>query len=202
MDIIQWLLISANALNQTVTQIDLLTLATSQSSTKLIPILEQTQLSLNLTASQTKTNLIMLTYALVALITKRPQLLAAFFITVLLFEWSLFDNYSEAQLYLLEFIVYSYVITCNVFSNKTKLACGIMCLLCLVFAYDAAFYGVNGFYGALETVIYNSIEHLVICCHILIICTTVNLKRITNAIKSLCYSIGCISRYSVNFTIL
>ena len=202
MDIIQWLLTNVNALNQTATQADQLMLAISQSSTKLIPRLEQTHLSLNLTQSQVKTNLIMLAYALVALLTRRPQLLAAFFMTVLLFEWSLFDNYSESQLYLLEFIVYSYVITCNVFSIKTRLACGIMCLLCSVFAYDAAFYGVNGFYGALETVIYNSIEHLVICCHILIICTTVNLKRIINAIKSLCYSIGCISRYSVNFTIL
>jgi len=202
MDIIQWLLISANALNQTVTQVDLLTLATSQSSTKLIPILEQTQLSLNLTASQAKTNLIMLTYALVALITKRPQLLAAFFITVLLFEWSLFDNYSEAQLYLLEFIVYSYVMTCNVFSNKTKLACGIMCLLCLVLAYDAAFYGVNGFYGAHETVIYNNIERLVICCHIIIVFSLVDLRRIINAVKSFCYSIGRISCNSATFTIL
>lgn len=162
-------------------------------------------LQANVSAAVVKSNAstwLFLLYAIVSICIKKPQLLTAFFMSCLLFECALFDNYSESQLYLLTFIIYSYVITCNVFSVKTRLACGIMCLLCLVFAYDAAFYGVNGFYGALETVIYNSIEHLVVCCHILIICTTVNLKRITNAIKSLCYSIGCISRYSVNFTIL
>ena len=35
-----------------------------------------------------------------------------------------------------------------------------MCILCALFAYDAAFYGVDGYYGATETVIYNNIERL------------------------------------------
>ncbi len=202
MDIIQWLLTNVSAANQVVMQIDQLVLATSQSSTKLIPILEQSQLTLNLTESQAKAKFFIFVYALVALFTKRPQLLAAFFMTVLLFEWSLFDNYSEAQLYLIEFVIYSYVMTCNVFNIKTKLACGIMCLLCLVFAYDAAFYGVNGFYGTYETGIYNNIERLVICCHTIIILSVVDFRRIINAVKSFCCYVGHISRNSATFTIL
>lgn len=199
MDIIQWLLTSVNATNQVTDQ---LMLVTSQSSTKLIPILEQSQLNLNLMESQVKTKFFVFVYALVALFTKRPQLLAAFFMTVLLFEWSLFDIYSEAQLYLIEFVIYSYVMTCNVFNIKTKLACGIMCLLTLVFAYDAAFYGVNGFYGTYETGIYNNIERLVICCHTIIILSVVNFRRIINAVKSFCYYVSHISRNSATFTIL
>jgi hypothetical protein len=144
----------------------------------------------------------MFAYALVAFFTKRPQLLAAFFMTVLLFEWRLFDNYSEAQLYLIEFVIYSYVMLCNVFSIKTKLACGIMCLLTLVFAYDAMFYGVNGFYGMRETFIYNNIEHFVIGCHILIIYTTIRIKTITNYFKYFFASVVRMSRNSVNFTVI
>ncbi len=199
MDIVQWLLTNVSVTNQV---IDQLMLATSQSSTKLIPILEQSQLTLNLTESQAKTRAFMFAYALVAFFTKRPQLLAAFFVTVLLFEWSLFDNYSEAQLYLIEFVVYSYVISCNVFSIKTKIACGIMCLLSLVFAYDAMFYGVNGFYGARETFIYNNIEYFVIGCHILIIYSTIRVKAITNHFKHFLASVVRMSRNSVNFTVI
>jgi hypothetical protein len=199
MDIIQWLLTNVSVTNQV---IDQLMLATSQNNTILIPILEQSQLTLNLTESQAKTRSLMFAYALVAFFTKRPQLLAAFFMTVLLFEWRLFDNYSEAQLYLIEFVIYSYVMTCNVFNIKTKLACGIMCLLCLVFAYDAAFYGVNGFYGTYETGIYNNIERLVICCHTIIILSVVDFRRIINAVKSFRCYVSHISRNSATFTIL
>ncbi len=153
-------------------------------------------------ARNNATNLLLLSYFICSIFTKKPQLLAAFFISCLFFECSLFDFYSEAQLYLLTFIVYSYVMSCNVFSIKTKLACGIMCLLALVFAYDAAFYGVNGFYGARETVIYNNIEHLFICCHTIIILSVVDLRRIYNNIKSFCGSIVYMSRNSVNFTVI
>ena len=202
MDIIQWLLINVSAVNQVTTQVDQLMLATSQSSTKLIPILEQSQLNLKLTESQVKTKAFIFAYALVALFTKRPQLLAAFFMTVLLFEWRLFDIYSEAQLYLIEFVIYSYVMSCNVFNIKTKIACGIMCLLALVFAYDAMFYGVNGFYGVHETIIYNNIENFVIGCHILIIYSTIRIKTITNYFKCFLASIVRMSSNSVNFTVI
>ena len=141
-------------------------------------------------------------YAIVSICIKKPQLLSAFFMSCLLFECSFFDSFSEGQLYLITFIIYSYVMFCNGFNADTRAACVIMCLLCVVLAYDAAFYGVEGFYGAHETVVYNNIEHLVICCHILIIYSTIKIGAIRNNIRNCCRSIVRMSRYSVNFTIV
>jgi hypothetical protein len=202
MDLIQWVqLISENAL-QTVAQIEQLAQGTKQSSIKLLPILEQNQLNLNHTLAINSTKILFTVYALVAICIKRPQLLAAFFVSCLLFESSFFDVISESHLYLITFIIYSYVITCNQFNNKTKTACVIMCILCAIFAYDAAFYGVDGYYGATETVIYNNIERLFICCHVFIIATLFDIRAIGNNIRDFCSSIVRMSRHSVNFTIV
>jgi len=173
-----------------------------QSSTKLIPILEQNPLNLNHTSAVNSTKLFFIAYALVAICIKRPQLLAAFFVSCLLFESSFFDAFSECHLYLMTFIVYSYVITCNQFGRKTNVACVIMCILCALFAYDAAFYGVNSYYGATETVIYNNIERLFICCHILIIASVFNIRSIINNCRNFCGAIVRMSYHSVNFTVL
>ena len=143
-----------------------------------------------------------LVYVLVSFFIRKPQLLAAFFMSCLLFESSFFDVFSECHLYLMTFIIYSYVITCNQFNNKTKGACVIMCILCALFAYDAAFYGVNGYYGATETVIYNNIERLSVCCHILIIASVFNIRSIINNCRDFCRSIVRMSYHTVNFTVL
>ncbi len=206
MDLMQWFqLISVDAL-QTATQIveqtHQLVQGIKQNSTKLLPILEHNPLNLNLTLAINNTQLFFIVYALVAICIKRPQLLAAFFVSCLLFESSFFDVFSECYLYLMTFIIYSYVITCNQFNNKTKSACVIMCILCALFAYDAAFYGVNGYYGATETVIYNNIERLFICSHILIIASVFNIRSIINNCRNLCRSIVRMSYHTVNFTVL
>ena len=143
-----------------------------------------------------------LLYVVVSICIKKPQLLSAFFMSCLLFECSFFDTFTEGQLYLITFIIYSYVMFCNGFNADTRAACVIMCLLCVVLAYDAAFYGVEGFYGVHETVVYNHIEHLVICCHILIIYSTIKIRTIGNNIRNCCRSIVRMSRHSVNFTIV
>jgi len=206
MDLLQWVqLISVDALQtaiQTVEQAGQPVQGIKQSSTKLIPILEHNPLNLNLTSSINNTQLFFIVYALVAICIKRPQLLAAFFVSCLLFESSFFDVFSECHLYLMTFIIYSYVITCNQFNNKTKSACVIMCILCALFAYDAAFYGVNGYYGATETVIYNNIERLFICSHILIITTLFNIRAIINNCRNFCGFIIRMSSRSVNFALL
>ncbi len=141
-------------------------------------------------------------YVLLAVITKRPHLLMAFFMGCLLFECAIFDSLTEYQLYLIGFLIYSYVIPCNVFSHKTKLACAIMCFLCLLCAYDAAFYGVNGFYGERETFVYNNIEHLFICSHCLIICSFVDIERIRNNLRSFIDGIRSMSANSVYFVVM
>ncbi len=206
MDLMQWFqLISVDALQtatQTVEQTHQLVQGIKQSSTKLLPILEHNPLNLNLTLAINNTQLFFIVYALVAIFIKRPQLLAAFFVSCLLFESSFFDVFSECYLYLMTFIIYSYVITCNQFNNKTKAACVIMCILCALFAYDAAFYGVNGYYGATETVIYNNIERLSVCCHILIIASVFNIRSIINNCRNFCRSIVRMSYRSVNFALL
>ncbi len=206
MDLLQWVqLISVDALQtvtQTAEQAVQLVQEIKQSSTKLLPILKQNPLNLNLTSSINSTKLFFIVYALVAVCIKRPQLLAAFFVSCLLFESSFFDVFSECHLYLMTFIIYSYVITCNQFNNKTKSACVIMCILCALFAYDSAFYGVNGYYGATETVIYNNIERLFICSHIFIIASVVNRRAIINNIRGFCGAVVRMSRSSVNFTVL
>ena len=141
-------------------------------------------------------------YTIVSILIKRPQLLAAFFMGCLLFEWSFFDSFSEAQLYLLGFLIYSYVIPCNVFTMRTKVACVIMCFLCLLFAYDAAFFGVGGFYEERETFVYNNIEHFFICSHCLIICSLINFKRIRDDLRSFVDSFCNMSRNSVYFVVM
>jgi len=141
-------------------------------------------------------------YALLAFITKKPHLLMAFFMGCLLFECAIFDSLTEAQLYLIGFLSYSYVIPCNVFSHKTKLACAIMCFLCLLCAYDAAFYGVDGFYGERETFVYNNIEHLFICSHCLIICSFIDIERIRNNLRSFINGIRSMSANSVYFVVM
>jgi len=143
-----------------------------------------------------------LIYVLLAVITKKPHLLTAFFMSCLLFECAIFDPLTEAQLYLITFLIYSYVIPCNVFSHKTKLACAIMCFLSLLCAYDAAFYGVDGFYGERETFVYNNIEHLFICSHCLIICSFIDIERIRNNIRSFIDGIRSMSANSVYFVVM
>ena len=164
-------------------------------------LLQANESALVVKVKSSNTELFLL-YTVLAICIKKPQLLLAFFISCLFFECSLFDNYSEAQLYLLTFIIYSYVMICNGFNADTRAACVIMCLLCLVLAYDAAFYGVEGFYGEHETVVYNNIEYLVVCCHILIIYSTIKIGAIGNDIRNIFSFIVRMSRHGVNFTIV
>ena len=164
-------------------------------------LLQASESALVVRVKSSNTELFLL-YVVVSICIKKPQLLSAFFMSCLLFECSFFDSFTEGQLYLLGFIIYSYVMFCNGFNADTRAACVIMCLLCVVLAYDAAFYGVEGFYGVHETVVYNNIEHLVICCHILIIYSTIKIGAIRNNIRNILSSIVRMSRHSVNFTIV
>ena len=148
------------------------------------------------------TDLFVFAYIVVSFLIKRPELLLAFFMSCLLFESSFFDTFSEAQLYLITFLIYSYVIPCNAFKMRTKLACVIMCFLCLLFAYDAAFFGVNGFYGERQTFIYNSIEYFFICTHCLIILSLINFKRVRNYLRSVIDSVCNMSANSAYLVVI
>lgn len=48
---------------------------------------------------------------------------------------------------------------------------------------DAFLYGVGGYYGASETLIYNNIEHIALCAHILFIGSLIPIKRIRDGLR-------------------
>ena len=122
-------------------------------------------------------NTLFFLYAIVSVLIKRSRYLLAFFLSMLLIECSLFDGLQEYQIYLTSFIVYSYIATQDI-SKKTKIACGIMCLLDLTLAYDAFFYGVDGIHGERQTLIYQSIEYLAFYANLIIILSLVPFGRI------------------------
>ena len=109
--------------------------------------------------------------------------MAAFFMSCMLFEADIFDPLSEASLYLITFSMYSYVIFDIERNGRAMIACGILLALSVILAYDAYFYGVNGIYGAHETVVYNNIEHLALCAHTVFISSLIPYRRIKNGIR-------------------
>lgn len=157
------------------------------------------ELALNLAASVKASDFLLLAYLALSLLIKRAVYLAAFFMSSLLFEASVFDALTESQLYLLTFAIYSYVvfvIPCNV---KAWAACVILIALSIILAYDAYFYGEHGVYGARETVIYNNIEYLALYSHILFICSLIPYRRIKDSIRRFFNSIMLMSRNSACF---
>ena len=147
------------------------------------------------------TNGIMLSYLILSILIKRSSFLVAFFMSCTILELSFFDPLSEASLYLLTFTIYSYVILDKSLILKQRLACGILLILSLLLAYDAYFYGLGGLYGAHETVIYNNIEHLALCGHILFICSFIPFARIRDDILSFIDSISYVARHSAYLVI-
>ena len=153
-------------------------------------------LSLNLNLNSA----LLAAYFFVAVITKRAAFMAAFFVSCLLFDIRAFDQLMESQLYAITFAIYSYVIFCNGLTFITKLACGIIIVLCVIIGYDAYFYGIDGIYGASETFVYNNIEHLALYAHIILISTLIPYGRIRDGFGRFISSILLLSRNSAYFT--
>ena len=116
-------------------------------------------------------------YVVISILIKRSRFLLAFFFSDMLIACSLFDSLQEYQTYLTSFIVYSYVLS-HCVNKKTKIACGIMCLLDLTLALDAFFYGVGGIHGERQTVIYQNIEYLAFYANLIIVISLLPLRRI------------------------
>ncbi len=135
-------------------------------------------------------------YTVLALSTKRSLPLAAFFMSALLMELALFDVVREYQLYLLTFVIYSYVITRHYMLFKQKFACGIILILTVIFSYDSFMYGVGGYIGEYKTLIWHNIENLAICAHILFIASFINARRISNNIRLF---VASLVRFSRNY---
>ena len=141
-------------------------------------------------------------YGVVSLFNRKPSYMAAFFISCMMFEHGFFDSISECSLYLITFVLYSFLVKLNCESKETDIACMGICIICLVLAYDSFFYGSDGYYGATETIIYNHIEHISLYAHIFLICTLINFKRVQHCIRGFIVSILHMSRNSAYFVLL
>jgi hypothetical protein len=120
----------------------------------------------------------------------------------MLFEMRFFDPLSEASLYLLTFAIYSYVIFDIERNSLATVACGIILILSITLAYDATFYGINGYYGAHETFVYNNIEYLALYAHLILISSLIPYRRIRDGLRDMLSTIVYVSRNSVNFALL
>ena len=120
-------------------------------------------------------------YAITSIMIKKSRYLLAFFFSDFIFACSIFDGLQEYQVYLTDFIVYSYLYS-YANSKKVKNACGIICLLDLVLVNNALKYGVGGTHGASETLIYQSIEYLAFYVNIILIVSLIPFGRIYNGI--------------------
>ncbi len=135
-------------------------------------------------------------YLILSLFIKRPIFLLAFFMSCLLFEIKFFDGLAEYNLYLLTFLIYTYIFQICRTSNQ-RLGCGIILFLSMALSIDAALYGEYGHYGASKTILYNNIEHLALYAHVIFICSLVPCRRIKNGIRHFVASILHLSRNSV-----
>jgi hypothetical protein len=147
-------------------------------------------------------NQVLIMYVILSIITRRSSLLLAFFASFLLFELSFFDPVSEVSLYLLTFVIYSYVMRCKGFTKANKLACGLMLSFCIVLAYDAFFYGKGGYYGARKTFVYNNIECISLYAHTILISSFINITRARSGLRDFIDSICHMSRNSAQFMVM
>lgn len=153
--------------------------------------------ALDLNQSQTSlsvANSLFFLYVVLSVLIKRATYLVAFFICVLLIDNKELLILSEYQAYLLMCVIYSYIFEICL-TSKSKGCCVIIISITITFATDAFLYGENGYYGASHTLIYNNIEHIALCAHILFICSLVPIERIRNSLRSF---IDYVDRVSAN----
>ncbi len=122
-------------------------------------------------------------YVITAFLNKDGRYLAAFFFSSMLFTLNWFDFLQEYQLYIITFIVYSYILTKEQML-KTSVACVIMLYIILVFAFDALFYGVGGLNGQSKTIVWENIEYIATFAHTILILSLIEFRRIYKHIGS------------------
>ncbi len=137
-------------------------------------------------------SLTLIGYFVVFILNKKAVFFAAFFVSSAIVVTIPSQAIGEQHAYLVVLVIYSYVFNeCP--DDKSKLACVTICLLSFLFAIDAFLYGVNGYHGEYQTFIWQNIEYLATCAHIVFISTLVPYKRIRNGI---CNFIDFISGFS------
>ena len=148
-----------------------------------------------LAVARSASNLIFTGYIVVFILTRRAVFFTAFFISAIPVQVLMAGVAQEAYIYLIVLVIYSYVFNeCP--DDKSKLACVTICLLSFLFAIDAFLYGVNGYHGEYQTFIWQNIEYLATCAHIVFISTLLPIERIWNCIRGFIASISSNARNS------
>ena len=127
-------------------------------------------------------------YVILGLFIKRPVLPLAFLSCFLLVNVVIFQSIDEYQVYLIVCVIYSYVFEICL-TRQSKIACVIILFISMAFAIDALLYGVNGYYGTHQTIIYNNIEYIATCGHIIFISSFISVERILNSLRDFISSI-------------
>ena len=133
-------------------------------------------------------------YAVLGVITKRPVYPLAFFMCFLLVNASIFQAVKEYQVYLFVIVMYSYVFNyCP--TKQSRYSCVTICLISLSFSIDAFLYGVDGYYGTRQTILWENIEYIATCAHLVFISSLVPIERIRDGLRNF---INSISRIALN----
>ena len=134
-------------------------------------------------------------YIILGVITKRSVYPLAFFMCYLLVNASMFQHVSEWQIYLMMGVIYSYVFK-DCPTKQSKYACVTICLISISLAIDAYLYGVNGYYGTRQTILWENVEYIATCAHLILIGSLVPIERIRNNIRGFITSFGSLASNS------
>lgn len=156
--------------------------------------------SLSLSLNLNILSSLILGYAVLSILTKKSAFLLAFLLCVFLQSASAMLIISEPVVYLLVFVVYSYILQICL-TNKSKWCCGIVLLTSFVFYLESALFGLNGIYGIHQTLIYAISEYISLFAHLFFICSFIDFAKIRNSLRDFIGSIASVSRgiYSMLF---
>ncbi len=133
-------------------------------------------------------NIIFLGYFIVFLMNRKVVYLTAFFMCTISIEAEVMQRLAEYQIYLLCVVIYSYVFDCCK-TRKQKFGCVTILLLSIALAVDAFLYGLNGYYGTSETLLYRNIESLALFAHLFFISSFIRYGRIRDSLRNFFASI-------------
>tara|TARA_R110000772_G_scaffold248137_1_gene362140 strand:- start:2593 stop:3150 length:558 start_codon:yes stop_codon:yes gene_type:complete len=139
-------------------------------------------------------NIIFVGYVIVATLAKKAAPLVAFLFCVLLVGNEQLLAVSEFNMYMLVVVIYSYTFnSCD--KKQSKYACVTICLLSLSLAIDAFLYGTDGYYGTRQTILWENIEYLAACAHLVFISSFISIERIRDGLRDF---VNSISRIALN----
>tara|TARA_R110002020_G_scaffold217742_3_gene425519 strand:+ start:581 stop:1126 length:546 start_codon:yes stop_codon:yes gene_type:complete len=148
---------------------------------------QRLNLSLNILSS------LIIGYTVLSILTKRSAFLLAFLLCVFLQSATIMLIVSESVVYLLVFVVYSYVFQiCR--TSKSKISCVTILLLSLILYIDTALFGIDGIYGESQTIIYEMGDYLSLLAHFFFICSFINTAKIRDYLCGITSAFNHLSR--------